>query len=61
MQQPLEPGEGLTVAEAAKKLGVSPTTLRGLIHAQRIRAVRLGRELRLIERDIAAFALGASS
>lgn len=50
----------IPVREAARRLGVSATTLRHLIRERRIAAVRLGRELRVTEAALEAFACGGA-
>lgn len=45
----------ITVREAAESLRVSPATLRRLIAGGRIRAVRVGRSVRIDPRDLEAF------
>jgi excisionase family DNA binding protein len=45
----------LTVAEIAERLRVEHKTVRALIKAGKLRAVRLGRVLRIREADYEAF------
>jgi len=46
----------LTVNEAAKQLSLSPRTVRKLIAGRQIRHVRLGRCIRIEERELARIA-----
>jgi excisionase family DNA binding protein len=50
----------LTVQEAADRVGCSPWLIRKEVREGRLRAVRLGRLVRVLDEDLASFARGQS-
>lgn len=42
----------LTLAQAASRLRVSPSTLRNQIHGKRLRATKVGRDWTVTEREV---------
>lgn len=51
----VEPDDLLTIADAAKHLGVDPATVWREINRKRLRAKKLGREYVIIRRDLTAY------
>ena len=49
------PGLMLTVSETARALRVSPTTVKKLIHDEKLISVRIGRSRRVREADLRAY------
>jgi excisionase family DNA binding protein len=47
-----------TIPDAARQLGVSPWTIRKEIHEGRLRARRVGRLVRVLDDDLAAWMRG---
>ena len=46
----------LTTREAAKYLGVTPSRIRQLVHENRLKSHKLGRDHMLLENDVLIFA-----
>ena len=44
-----------TVHDAADMLKVAETTVRSLIHDKRLRAIKIGKEWRIAEKDLLSF------
>jgi excisionase family DNA binding protein len=56
MPQPNPPRPALTLAQAARDYGFSPSTLRSAIHARELPAFRIGRRrLRILREDLHAW------
>lgn len=54
-EEPEAPAPLIRLEEAARRLGVSMTTVRRLIDAGELKAVRVGRVYRMDPRDLDAF------
>jgi excisionase family DNA binding protein len=55
VQKSIVPREAFSMQEVAGILGVSVRTIEGLVNSQQLRAVKIGRHLRIDRREIDRF------
>jgi excisionase family DNA binding protein len=55
VQKSIVPREAFSMQEVADILGVSVRTIEGLVNSQQLRAVKIGRHLRIDRREIDRF------